>query len=394
MVFHYGDLPDSVITKNFLPLCRNFWKLYREMGWEWFKGEMDKVAEDVGYNLIRTVISDGLRTAEAVMSGKIKNPEQVVGDTIFPPRGPIRSDLMRGAMKALYGESVDCSYLVIHDEKREIQTILNGHMENGIPVDWWMIGPEDELLERRHMKLGYKLKDIPKYSKSITQVGEKVTGVLRDVRNERTPQFSDSTYLVFPSYSIPPWDKLWTMNFYEATAGIWDCLAAKQAYGLPDVPFAYVPWPPIIQSAVFMGRKKFTSMMVGLTMEHKLYLTGFRPEERVLIENNYPIAWNRLIVEKLEKEGVPYPSQTLACEFPDYKKKRTFETEAFDWSYPPGPRITLNDLELGFDEVVTGVLLDVTHDTEPGKCELHKKIISTGCGLNTKSYSKEIEVSS
>jgi len=92
---------------------------------------------------------------------------------MFPPVIPLRADLTQGTMKLLYGDSLDMTFFALTDLDQELLFLLNGHMENGIPVDWWLIGPDDEVFERRHIKYGFKLKDAFKNSRDITMQREK-----------------------------------------------------------------------------------------------------------------------------------------------------------------------------------------------------------------------------
>ena len=79
----------------------------------------------------------------------------------------IRSDLGQGDMKLYYGESCSYSYILVMDTDREIKYILIAHMEDGISIDWYLVSYDNELLECRYLKLGYKLKEISKKKQKI-----------------------------------------------------------------------------------------------------------------------------------------------------------------------------------------------------------------------------------
>ena len=105
--------------------------------------------------------------AKQVSSGEIKHPDKVFSTFFFPPVLFVRSDLQAGGTKLIYGESTDITFVIINDVNHEIFYLCNAHTEAGIPVDWWFINMGDEVFERRHLKLGMKLKDIVKKSKNI-----------------------------------------------------------------------------------------------------------------------------------------------------------------------------------------------------------------------------------
>ncbi|MHA1315888.1 MAG: hypothetical protein ACTSRB_18450, partial [Candidatus Helarchaeota archaeon] len=110
----------------------------------------------------------------------------------------MRSDLQQGSMKLLYGESIDVSYVAVRDDTLEIQLILNGHLEDGIPVDWFVISETEDIMQRRHLKTGIKLKDIFKKSKKkdFISCGTAIRDILLDIRNERSPQWANSAYQI------------------------------------------------------------------------------------------------------------------------------------------------------------------------------------------------------
>ena len=130
--------------------------MFQHFGWEHVVRGFEKGSEFLGYEVFKYRLNEAIKTAREVLQGKIENPEKIIAFTLFPPGGFIRADLQQGSMKLLYGESVDVSYVGIRDDTMEASFILNGHLEDGIPVDWWMMGPEDEMLDRRHHKYGIK----------------------------------------------------------------------------------------------------------------------------------------------------------------------------------------------------------------------------------------------
>ncbi|MHA1386191.1 MAG: hypothetical protein ACTSR3_20755, partial [Candidatus Helarchaeota archaeon] len=129
--------------------------MFKEFGYQTILKFQD-ISEEIVYNVLKERLNMTIFTAKEVVQDKIKNPEQVLTYLLFPPVASIRTDLQQGTMKLLYGDSVDLSFIVMRDESEDIFFILSGHCEDGIPVDWWMTGSDDDLLTRRHSKIGIK----------------------------------------------------------------------------------------------------------------------------------------------------------------------------------------------------------------------------------------------
>jgi hypothetical protein len=382
MGYSYNDIPDSIRTKRYFPLGRHLWRIYRELGWPYFEKNMGDAINGITYDLIKTRLNEAILTAKATIEGEIKNPETVIADTLFPPGGSIRADLSQGVMKLYYGDSTDCTYAAIRDDTQEICFGLNAHLSDGIPVDWWFIGPDDELLERRHLKLGYKLKDIPKKTKNLTDIGYRMIDILKDVRNERTPQWVDSLYQTCAVWGTGAWNLAFEFSSYEGIAGLYDGIAAKM-YGLPDYWFSYIPWPPLVQTAIYSGRQKFIHYSVGLMAESRLYFQHLEDDWRDVTKRDFPEIWDSGIIQQWKTMGVPFPKQTLECQVPNFKREETYKTEKFEFIYPKGEWITLDRLRISLDDVFKGYYFDITHETDPQIEDIPSKIISTGIGRYT-----------
>jgi hypothetical protein len=391
MIYTYGDLPDSLPTKRFFPLGFHLWRIYKRLGYEFLAERIDRALTTINYDLVKNRLTEAILTAKNVINRKLDNPDKIVSDTLFPPGGMIRSDLGQGGMKLYYGESCSCSYMLVMDIDQEIKYILTAHLEDGIPVDWWLVEKDDELLDRRHMKLGYKLKEIPKRSKNLTQAGQRLTEILRDVRNERTPQFADSTFALALAYGSGAWNLGFEISSYEAMGGVYDGIASKMLHGMPDYWYAYIPWPPIVQSMIYSGRNKFINMSVGLFTQHKLYLQYIDDNWLKMSKEEFPETHEIGLIEQWTKLGIPLPYQTLESQLPNYKKQNTYNDQNFDWNYPKGSRITLDSLGISMDEAFNGYYIDIDHDFKPKegeKVDLTDKIISIGSGRNAQIVKK------
>ncbi|MHA1783632.1 MAG: hypothetical protein ACTSVY_11510, partial [Candidatus Helarchaeota archaeon] len=289
-------------------------------------------------------------------------------------------DLNQGTMKLLFGESTDVTFIVINDYSREIFFLLNCHQEDGIPVDWWLVHPDDDFLDRRHMKLGIKLRQIPQKVKGLTKIGQTLISLLKDVRNERTPQWAHSAYQAGVVYGSSMANILCERSSFEAFASLWDGLQYKH-YGLPDFWFAFVPWPPMIKNFLMLGRKQFTLKFNGLSLQHQLYIQGLEEMAIKWLTEHFPEIFNLVFRGQVET-GIPRPIDTLNCKLPDLSKKSTYDNNDFEWKYQDSSNfIHLLDLGLSFEDIWKGVLLNVNHETT-GEIT-REQILSIGLGTKT-----------
>jgi hypothetical protein len=384
--YHYGDVPDEIVTKPFIPLGYNVYTLFREVGHEYLNNALSALTDSL-YDFAVVRLDEAIFTSRDLIAGKLSQPDKVLLYAFFPPVITLQVDLQQGVTKLLYGDSASTAFCVINDITREIVFILCSHQEDGIPVDWWVAGPDDELLERRHIKLGMKLRDIPKKTKSIYKVGERLTDVLRDIRNERTPQFSLSAFVVCPVYGTAACNFLVENSNWEVLAGLCDGMNSKDTYKLPDYWFCYVPWPPFVRTLAMLGRGNFAKRLTGLSTDFKLFSQPVEEEMRTLLKTQVPEVWEINFVRKWNERGLPTPRMSLECQLPDFGDETTYTEEKFDWKYPEDMRaITLEDLDMTIDEALHGIYLDVTHETEKDMEVDKSLIISTGYGRKTRIW--------
>ncbi|MFX0133106.1 MAG: hypothetical protein ACFFDN_05620 [Candidatus Hodarchaeota archaeon] len=387
-MYNFGDVPDDFITKRHMIFNRTLWKCFQQFGWEKVLEGFEVGTEAFTYDTFNYRLDNAIKTAKKVINGEISNPEKMISYTLFPPGGFIRADLQQGSMKLMYGESVDVSYIAIWDLEQTIYSILNAHLEDGIPVDWYLLGPEDEILDRRHMKTGIKLKDLPKKIKGdFNKIGLRTTDVLKDLRNERTPEFASSTYMIGLSWASHAAHLPFIFSYYEALARLWDMLTAKKNTGVEG--FAYIPTPATIQMLAFMNRPDYIIKSAGLLSDHKMYIIGLEEKNREFMQENLPEEYNLLVIEKWQ-EGLPWPYQTVNVQTPyeKMKKKNAWQRaqtqNGFEWNYQtPENFITTEDLEMDLEQVMDGVFLDINHSIKPNGIDLKEKVISKGCGIFT-----------
>ncbi|MFX1451560.1 MAG: hypothetical protein ACFFCM_11995 [Promethearchaeota archaeon] len=380
--YSYGDIPDDFPSKVFTPLGEHLYKLFREFGHEYFTEKTttsDVAFFDKASDFLSAKFKIAVDTAKRVISGEIKNPENVLTTWFFPPVMYVRSDLQMGSTKLIYGNSTDITFICINDANYMPELLINGHMEDGVPVDYWYIVGEDEVFERRHIKLGTRLRDIPSKTKDFVKGGFQILDILKDVRNERSPQWSDSAYSMCMLWITGAINMFVEPSSWSALAEIWDGVNAKKIYGRPDYFYCYVPWPPIMNLLFAMGRPEFTMRLTGLLTNHLLFVNGFEPEMINFYKDVVPEIWDWL-TNNMRESGVPTPRQTLGCRPPDLKDKKKFENREFDWIYPEGVRVKPFEWNLSDEEVFSGILTDITHETPAEPLYGEEHILSKGIG--------------
>ncbi|MHA1276728.1 MAG: hypothetical protein ACTSQI_15315 [Candidatus Helarchaeota archaeon] len=353
-----------------------------KLGYE-YSQRMAEASIEMQYPVLKRRLEDTIATTRAVIDGVLPG-DKIMSYMIFPPVSAQRGDLTQGSMKLLYGDSVDLTFIVMDDNKEgEIYFILNGHEEEGIPVDWWMCGTNDELLERRHLKLGVKLRELPTKVKNLTECGRRAIEILKDVRNERTPHWSTASYHISMVWGSGMANQLFIRSSWEGFANLWDGVNAKRFYGLPDYWFCYVPWPSMVHTLFMMSRVNWTLRICGLMTGHQLYIQGMEDIMLNWLREKFPELFNEVLKAHLEEVGVPTPFQTIGCQLPNLKDKKTYETEDFRWKYPNSQDfITPEKLEIDFNTFIQGALLDITHETTGPVSK--SNILSYGIGYDTK----------
>jgi len=378
----YGAIPDNYPSKQFLPLGEHNWKNYVSLGWEYF---MEKVTDpklgffDNAAEFLNEKFMVAVQTAKKVASGEVKDPENVMTTWFFPPVLYVRADLQMGTTKLLYGNSTDITFLVVNDQNYEIDLMINGHMEMGVPVDYWYLIGDDEVFDRRHLKLGHKLRDLPAKSRNFTEGGLRVLDILKDIRNERSPQWANSAYSMAVVWMSSAVNIFQEPSSFSALADIWDGVNAKKIYGMPDAYFCYVPFPPIMGLLFAMGRPEFTIRLTGLLTNNRLNINGFEPRMIQFYKDTAPEMWD-LIVKNMKENGVPTPRQSLGCKPPNLKDKNVWKNGEFEFIYPEGKRIMPYEWGLTEEQVFSGMYTDITHESPAEPFYGKEHILSKGIG--------------
>lgn len=383
----YGEIPETSATKRFLPMIKYVYQLFRAFGFEYLQEIVEKLTGDVLYDIFKLRLNASIEFAKAVIDGRVTKPTKTMSYAFFPPTITIRADLQQGTAKLLYGESNDISFVCLNDLSHEIFFVLNLHCEDGIPVDWWLAGPEEDLLERRHIKYGYKLREIVKRTSNLTKAGFSLIELLKDVRNERTPQWAGSNYLISMVWGAGALNMLNEVSSHEAMGLIYDGISMKRMLG--EYLFCYVPWPPLIETLTLMQRSVFITRLMGLGTGGFLYLTHIEQDARNKVREMTPEVLQYGCYGIWEGDGVPNPAMSLGCKPPNLREKKIYKNEKFDWFYPEGTRITLEDLQMNVEEALDGILTDLTQDFPIYQRFTRDHIISTGINLSTQFWDEE-----
>ncbi|NHI94155.1 MAG: hypothetical protein EAX96_16815 [Candidatus Lokiarchaeota archaeon] len=382
MTIHsYGEIPDSFPTKRMFPLGEHMWNIFKSHGWEFIEKQFDPEAElipgvaDATFEKFQTAV----KTANKVLNGEIKHPDRCLATWFFPPLVYVRSDLQSGSTKLIYGNSTDITFVLINDFTQDVEALINGHMEDGIPVDFWFIHGEDDIFNRRHLKLGMKLREIPKKTNDFIKTGHRIIDLLKDIRNERSPEFSQSAYSICMVWLSAGLNLSTEPSNYGAMGMVWDGLEAKRTYGMDDYWFCYVPTLPLLNMMAMAGRHAWVHKMTGLLTNNLLFINAFEPKHKEVYETRAPEIWS-YFVNSIKEAGVLTPKMAINCTPPDLRDKRKFHHGNFTWHYPDGARIKPAEWGLSDDELVGGILTDITPDTPEQETYGKEHVISLGIG--------------
>ena len=398
------EIPDSYYSKEYIPLCDNFFTALRlSDSWaEYAQGSRDDwmTFDDSFAKSIRTRMRESFEISKQVEEWKIskERQKQTVCFWGYPPLLPVRMDMQALSTKMIYGPSVDISFALLSDEDREVVFIFNLHVEDSIPQSeedgglWFLIPSEEpELFNRRHMKLGIRLADLGKKIKDNIECARRIREILIDIRNERTPQWSNSAYYIAIYFMLGVANTTLEFSSHNSLGVIWDGVNAKERYGRDNCLYTYEPLPPNLNMMFNLERPMWLDRLTNALMGGQLYLNHIEKENLEEFKRReygvYDI-FMRFYSYKL-KQGIVLPSQSLQAIPPVYDPK-TEQWTKYGFDYPEGPRIHYEDLGLTFDEVISGGLLDITHKSEPEKVT-RDNVVSIGHGLETKYLRPEKE---
>ena len=392
------EIPDSYYAKRFIPLADNLFTALRLAdSWNFYRGEDYEVSDESFAEGIRNRISQSIEISKAVEEKRLskERQKQTVAFWGYPPLLPIRMDMQSLSTKMIYGPSVDISFALLSDEDRDVSIIFNLHVEESIPdYDglWFLLkSQEPEIFNRRHMKLGIRLADLGKKIKDNIEVARRIREILIDIRNERTPQFAESAYYIAVYTMTGASNTSMELSSYNSLGCIYDGVNSKDRYGLENCIYQYEPLPPILQMMFNLPRHLFVDRLTKTLLNGLLYLNHI--EERTIEEmkkRNYTVydTYMRFFSWKLH-QGIEFPWQSMQAIIPKYDST-TGTWDRYGFEFPAGPRIHHEDLGLTPDEMLDGVLLDITHQDKIEKVT-RDNIISLGHGLGTEYLRPEKE---
>jgi len=388
---NFGDIPDESFLKQFVGLGRHLYRTIKNLGYDYWQVGIDALKKSgTVYEFLRNRVGNSIDTMECIMRDEEKYKDTIDKMhcfNIYPPTICIKSDLLQGTNKLLFGESVDQSFIVMDDEAAggEILFIQNSHSENGIPVDWWMVGPGDDLLERRHLKYGYKLREFPKkFKNNLYKMGGAAIELLKDIRNERTPQFMNSPYFVIMIYMSGTISAIFEIPSYEGVASVWDFINAKKFYKTQNDWGAYVPLPSLLKTFFSLDRSTFTLKMTSLTSRNQLICQGLEDGIYNWASEELPEFLNTNFIEHWKEVGIPLPAHSMNVDIKSLQKKQYDPEQPFHFKYPNMETFfTHEDLGLEFEEARSGVYLDVDHHAPIDTKVNRSHVISHGLGEKT-----------
>ncbi|NVM02212.1 MAG: hypothetical protein HWN67_07740 [Candidatus Helarchaeota archaeon] len=384
----YKQIPDSVYSKRWAPLSPTVLINLQFYDWKDYQFLVTERMDASEAELFKNRMEAGLELDEALNMGEIKRKSETMVYWGYPPNLTIRADLHSSSSVMIYGPSHDISFLGVNDITREVRFGFNLHMEDGFPTDFWFMLPDDETLEKRHMKLGYKLKEMPQKFDDLAIAASRVRDIMMDIRNERNPQWATSSYQVALFFIMI--GGVTKFSNYDAITQIYDGVNARNMYQLPHSLFLYEPWPPMLNTFFALTRDQWGISLSRMLSMNQLCMQHI---DKTLMEYGKKHYYDEYLRQlrnycyQLKVEGVPLPDQTLKSEVPKYDPN-TGEWQSIEFKYPKGPRIFYEDIGLSFDEAVSGVLFNITHKWK-GEKVTHDDIISIGHGFDTKYLKPE-----
>lgn len=385
----YKSIPNNIYSKKLFPITPHVLWALQFIEWKDLTRILEEGITDEAVSSFAKRLDDSFALNKALEEGRLKRKSETMVWWGMPPNLTIRADLHSASSKMIYGPSHDVSFMGVRDTDREIEFVFNIHMEEGFASDYWWISGEDEIFKRRHMKLGYRLKEMAQKFDDLSEAAVRIKDIMTDIRNEHHPEWSNSSYticLFFVLIGITT-----TFSSWDALGQIHDGINSKSMYKLPYSLYLYQPVPPILNSLFALGRREWVVYLTRMLSGNQLYM---QPNNREILEHAktaFPEYFDRvmlLISYELKKVGIPLPAQTMDVIPPKFNPT-TGEWETLEFKFPPGPRIFYEDLDISFDEANQGILFDITHKSKIEDKVTRENIISIGHGFNTKYFKPE-----
>ncbi|MHC1579969.1 MAG: hypothetical protein ACXQTZ_04925 [Candidatus Alkanophagales archaeon] len=203
--------------------------------------------------------------------GIFKDISKVIAFLSFPPVFSTRIIQDPPSMILLYGRSVDTTFVGVDGRTLDMHRYFPDlHYEDGYVTNVWQFDFEFgmDLMERRHLKVGEKLKDLI-WSRPAAEAGMLVRDVFLDVRNEMTPEYATSAYhicgwsVVCAGYESPSPTRIAieiSRQFYQALSSV------KLGWPFKVWDAEFFPRPPALDLMAQNPPSVFTYRFNGLIL--------------------------------------------------------------------------------------------------------------------------------
>ena len=172
---------------------------------------------------------------------------------------------------------------------------------------------------------------------------------------------------------------------YETLSSVYNGLASKVLFKLPDYYFIYYPIPPLFGSLVYADRDKFDLMLAGLTSSHFLVLNTIEDGAIRWVKEELPELYDLVYLSQWRK-GLPIPVMSLKTEIPTKKEKFVDAEGNLVRKEPEGTRLTLENLDIPEEEGFKGYLTNINHETSLDFKPSRENLVSQGRGIYTQFY--------
>ena len=289
-----------------------------------------KTIEDIYFegSIYYQMLEEVLEELILRMDNSIEHASQLIkGETkqihidywALPPTVSITSNLQADAAKLIYSGDCDCSFVLLDDFTGEIVGIWANHVEDGLITDRYFFAPviygdEEgwEILNRRHLKIGQRLRDIPK-TRKLADAGLYVLDILKDIRNEMHPEWSGGAFYVCMACLFGGYNQVAMKSNYEVLGAVHDGVNAEKL-GYKDSWFIYVPLPPLLNTLFALPRDIWIERLTNLTTGGRFYIHHQSADCPTL---------NKVFGR--DEIFVPIPEQTIKSVAPKVKENFKFQ---------------------------------------------------------------------
>ncbi len=279
-----------------------------------------------------------------------------------PPAYMVRPDLGFSSTIALFGKYATTMYAHVDYWKGEFDWFEGFHNEEGVPVQYWLIGTSEEiaqhfdqedreklltpsesvaapkeitlLLDRRDFRTGEKMRDMPKKRPyNIHEWLGPIRDIIMDLREEMFPRWVHATLYV--SMSPGNWGIGTQQNFWATSqwwSDPWLAMNCTRYLNIPIDFFGYEPTPPLLSNLIEIPREVWIRQLGEMFMGGPKGMLCDAINKKVTSKKKTPLLHDirRLMFEKGEMykniavpydKGIPPPAACLtAVAAPVYKE--------------------------------------------------------------------------